>query len=126
MPRVKRGVTAHRRHKKILKLTKGYRHGRKNIFRLAKQAVLKAGVYAYRDRRAKKREFRKLWIIKLNAAARERGLTYGQLIHGLKKAKIELDRKMLAKLAMEHPMEFSKIVKRASPTSPITNKPNSE
>lgn len=91
MPRVKRGVTAHARHKKILKLAKGYRGRRKNVFRIAKQAVMKAGQYAYRDRRTKKRVFRQLWIARINAAARELGLTYSQFANGLKKASIEIE-----------------------------------
>ena len=96
MPRVKRGVTAHARHKKILALAKGFRGRRGNVFRVAKQAVMKAGQYAYRDRRAKKRVFRQLWIARINAAARANGLTYSQFINGLNKAQIGLDRKVLA------------------------------
>lgn len=112
MARVKRGTIQKKRHKKILKLAKGYKHGRKSVFRLAKQAIIKAGVYSYRDRRTKKREFRKLWIIKLNAAVREEGMSYSKFINGLKKAKIELDRKVLAQLAVQYPDEFKKIVEK--------------
>ena len=100
MPRVKRGVTARARHKKILALAKGYRGRRKNVYRIAKQAVMKAGQYAYRDRRQKKRQFRQLWIARINAAARENGLPYSKFMNGLKKALIEIDRKVLADLAV--------------------------
>ncbi|BDI05714.1 50S ribosomal protein L20 [Sphaerotilus microaerophilus] len=110
MPRVKRGVTAHARHKKILKLAKGYRGRRKNVYRIAKQAVMKAGQYAYRDRRAKKREFRRLWIARINAASRALGVTYSRFMAGLKKAKIEVDRKVLADLAVNDPAAFGSIV----------------
>lgn len=110
MPRVKRGVTAHARHKKILALAKGFRGRRKNVFRIAKQAVMKAGQYAYRDRRARKRVFRQLWIARINAAARERGLTYSKFIAGLKKAAIDLDRKVLADMAVNDPAAFGGIV----------------
>lgn len=96
MPRVKRGVTAHARHKKILKLAKGYRGRRKNVYRIAKEAVMKAGQYAYRDRRQRKRQFRTLWIARINAAAREFGLSYSVFMNGLKKASIDIDRKVLA------------------------------
>ena len=96
MPRVKRGVTAHARHKKILALAKGYRGRRKNVYRVAKQAVMKAGQYAYRDRRQRKRQFRSLWIARINAAARELGMKYSTFMNGLKKAQIEVDRKVLA------------------------------
>ena len=112
MPRVKRGVTAHARHKKILKLAKGYRGRRKNVFRIAKQAVMKAGQYAYRDRRAKKRVFRRLWITRINAAVRAQGLTYSQFTNGLKKAAIEIDRKMLADLAVHDSAAFGSIVEQ--------------
>ena len=94
MPRVKRGVTAHARHKKVLALAKGFRGRRGNVFRIAKQAVMKAVQYAYRDRRAKKRVFRRLWIARINAGARELGLTYSQFANGLKKASIEIDRQI--------------------------------
>ena len=100
MPRVKRGVTARARHKKILALAKGFRGRRKNVYRVAKQAVMKAGQYAYRDRRNKKRDFRRLWIARINAAARELGLTYSQFINGMNKAGITLDRKVLADIAV--------------------------
>ncbi len=100
MPRVKRGVTAHARHKKVIKQAKGYSGRRKNVYRVAVQAVTKAGQYAYRDRRQKKRVFRQLWIARINAGARECGLSYSRLINGLKKAEIEIDRKVLADLAM--------------------------
>ena len=100
MPRVKRGVTARARHKKIIALAKGYRGRRKNVYRIAKQAVMKAGQYAYRDRRQKKRQFRSLWIARINAAARELGLKYSTFMNGLKKAQIEVDRKVLADLAV--------------------------
>ncbi len=110
MPRVKRGVTARARHKKVLKLAKGFRGRRGNVYRIAKQAVMKAGQYAYRDRRAKKRVFRRLWITRINAAARGLGLTYSQFANGLKKAAIEIDRKMLADLAVNDKAAFSSIV----------------
>lgn len=112
MTRVKRGVAASKRRKNILKKTKGYLLGRSKKYRQAKEAYLKAGQYAYRDRKAKKRDFRKLWIIRLNAAAKEQGLSYNKLIHGLKKAKIELDRKILADIAVNHPKTFAAIVKK--------------
>mgnify|MGYP003583116217 FL=1 len=110
MPRVKRGVTAHARHKKILALAKGFRGRRGNVFRIAKQAVMKAGQYAYRDRRAKKRVFRQLWIARINAAARANGLTYSQFINGLNKAEIGLDRKVLADIAVHDEVAFAAIV----------------
>ncbi len=110
MPRVKRGVTARARHKKVLALAKGYRGRRKNVYRIAKQAVMKAGQYAYRDRRAKKREFRRLWIARINAASRALGLTYSKFMAGLKKAQIEVDRKVLADLAVHDPVAFGSIV----------------
>ena len=110
MPRVKRGVTARARHKKILALAKGYRGRRKNVFRIAKQAVMKAGQYAYRDRRTKKRVFRQLWIARINAATRGLGLTYSKFIAGLKKAQIELDRKVLSDMAIHDPAAFAAIV----------------
>ena len=100
MPRVKRGVTARARHKKVIALAKGYRGRRKNVYRIAKQAVMKAGQYAYRDRRQRKRQFRALWIARINAAAREAGLKYSTFMNGLKKAQIEVDRKVLADLAV--------------------------
>jgi large subunit ribosomal protein L20 len=113
MPRVKRGVTARARHKKVLALAKGFRGRRKNVYRIAKQAVMKAGQYAYRDRRAKKREFRRLWIARINAASRALGLTYSKFVAGLKKAKIDLDRKVLADLAVNDPAAFGSIVEKA-------------
>ena len=112
MPRVKRGVTAHARHKKILKLAKGFRGRRKNVFRIAKQAVMKAGQYAYRDRRTRKRVFRQLWIARINAASRELGVTYSKFMAGLKKAQIDIDRKVLADLAVNDPAAFSSIVEK--------------
>ena len=110
MPRVKRGVTARARHKKILALAKGYRGRRKNVYRVAKQAVMKAGQYAYRDRRTRKRVFRSLWIARINAAARSHGVTYSRFMAGLKKASIEIDRKVLAELAVNDPAAFGSIV----------------
>ena len=112
MPRVKRGVTAHARHKKILDLAKGYRGRRKNVYRIAKQAVMKAGQYAYRDRRAKKREFRALWIVRINAAVRDLDMSYSVFIAGLKKAEIEIDRKVLADLAVHDRAAFNKIAEQ--------------
>ena len=110
MSRVKRGVIVRKRHKKLLKLTKGYRHTRKNLVKVAKQATLKAGTYQYRDRRNKKRNFRRLWIVRLNAAVRAHGLTYSKFIRALKDKKIELDRKILADLAVNNPEEFEKVI----------------
>jgi large subunit ribosomal protein L20 len=110
MPRVKRGVTAHARHKKILALAKGFRGRRKNVFRIAKQAVMKAGQYAYRDRRTRKRVFRQLWIARINAASRELGVTYSRFIAGLKKANIDIDRKVLSDMAIHDPAAFASIV----------------
>jgi large subunit ribosomal protein L20 len=112
MPRVKRGVTAHARHKKILALAKGYRGRRGNVFRIAKQAVMKAGQYAYRDRRTRKRVFRQLWIARINAASRELGVTYSKFMAGLKKAQIGIDRKVLADLAVNDPAAFGAIVEK--------------
>jgi large subunit ribosomal protein L20 len=113
MPRVKRGVTAHARHKKVIDAAKGFRGRRGNVFRVAKEAVMKAGQYAYRDRRVKKRDFRVLWIARINAAARELGMTYSVLMNGLKKAEIEIDRKMLADLAVADKAAFAKIAGQA-------------
>ncbi|AWI53795.1 MAG: 50S ribosomal protein L20 [Aquabacterium sp.] len=113
MPRVKRGVTARARHKKVLALAKGFRGRRKNVYRIAKQAVMKAGQYAYRDRRAKKREFRRLWIARINAGSRALGLTYSKFIAGIKKASIEIDRKVLADMAVNDPAAFASIVEKA-------------
>ena len=113
MPRVKRGVTARARHKKVLALAKGFRGRRKNVYRVAKQAVMKAGQYAYRDRRNKKRDFRRLWIARINAATRELGLTYSQFINGMNKAGITLDRKVLADIAVHDKAAFASIVAQA-------------
>jgi len=113
MPRVKRGVTAHARHKKVLALAKGFRGRRKNVFRIAKQAVMKAAQYAYRDRRNRKRDFRRLWIARINAAARECGLSYSQFMGGLARAGITLDRKVLADLAVHDKAAFAGIVEQA-------------
>ena len=113
MPRVKRGVTAHARHKKVIKQAKGYSGRRKNVYRVAVQAVTKAGQYAYRDRRQKKRVFRSLWIARINAGARECGLSYSKLIDGLKKAAIEIDRKYLADLAMNDMAAFTAVAEKA-------------
>jgi len=113
MSRVKRGVTAHARHKKILKKAKGYYGRRKNTFRVANQAVEKAGQYAYRDRRAKKRNFRALWIQRINAATREVGMTYSRFIDGLAKAGIEVDRKVLADIAVKEPEAFKALADKA-------------
>tara|TARA_Y100001936_G_scaffold138178_1_gene134991 strand:+ start:257 stop:616 length:360 start_codon:yes stop_codon:yes gene_type:complete len=113
MARVKRGVQSKKRHKKILKQAKGYRGARSRTFKVAKQAVQRAGQYAYRDRRVKKRTFRSLWIIRINAAARENGLSYSKLISGLKKANIDLDRKTLAEIAVNDKEAFSLIAEQA-------------
>jgi len=113
MPRVKRGVTAHAKHKKVLKAAKGYRGARRNVFRVAKQAVTKAGQYAYRDRRQRKREFRALWIARINAAARECGLSYSRFMNGLHKAEIDVDRKMLAELAIFNKEAFAALAEKA-------------
>jgi large subunit ribosomal protein L20 len=113
MPRVKRGVTAHARHKKIIKLAKGYRGRRKNVFRVAKQAVIRAGQQAYRDRRQRKRQFRALWIARINAAARECGLSYSRFINGLSKAGVMLDRKVLADIAVFDKLAFATLAEKA-------------
>lgn len=113
MARIKRGVQAKARHKKVLKQAKGYRGARSRTYKVAKQAVMRAGQYAYRDRRVKKRVFRSLWIVRINAAARENGLTYSKLIAGLKKASIDLDRKTLANIAVNDKEAFSKIAEEA-------------
>jgi len=113
MARVKRGVVARRRHKKILKQAKGYYGARSRVFRVAKQAVTKAGQYAYRDRRQRKRQFRALWITRINAQSRANGLTYSKLINGLKKADIQLDRRVLADLAVHDKSAFAAIVDQA-------------
>ena len=111
--RVKRGVTTHAKHKKVLKATKGMQHGRRRSFRMAKQAVTKALQYAYRDRRNKKRDLRSLWITRINAAARLNGTTYAKLINGMKAKNIALDRKILADLAVNEPEVFASIVKKS-------------
>jgi len=114
MSRVKRGVTSHARHRKVIKQAKGYYGRRKNTIRVARQAVEKAGQYAYRDRKVRKRTFRALWIQRINAAARENGLTYGRLIDGLKRVGIELDRKVLADIAVHEPQTFKGLGEAAS------------
>ena len=111
--RVKRGMAAHRRHKKYLDLAKGFRGGRSKLYRTAREAVERSLVYSYRDRKVRKREFRKLWILRINAAARENGLSYSRLMDGLKKADIVLDRKVLADLAVHEPEAFGAIVAQA-------------
>ena len=113
MPRVKRGVTAKARHKKILSKAKGYRGRRGNVYRIAKEAVMKAGQYQYRDRRNRKREFRALWIARINAAVRELGMSYSVFMNGLKRASIDIDRKVLADLAVHDKTAFSKIAEQA-------------
>ncbi len=113
MPRVKRGVTARARHKKVLKSAKGYYGARSRVFRVAKQAVIKAGQYAYQGRKQRKRQFRALWIIRINAAANQLGISYSKLIAGLKKASIALDRKILAELAVNDKNAFAQIVQLA-------------
>lgn len=110
MPRVKSGKVTRARHKKLLSQTKGFKHGRKKLFRVAKQALLRAKTHEYRDRRRKKRDFRRLWIVKINAGCREHGIIYSDFIKKLKDKKIELDRKILADLAENHPEEFAKVV----------------
>ncbi len=116
MPRVKRGVTTHRRHKKILKLAKGYVGSKSKLYRVANQQVMKSGAYAYAHRKLKKREFRKLWIARINAAARNNGTTYSRMIHGLKIAGVEVDRKVLADLAITDPQGFSELADVAKKT----------
>ena len=113
MPRVKRGVTAHARHKKVLAQAKGYRGRRKNVYRIAKQAVMKAGQYQYRDRCQRKRQFRSLWIARINAAARLEGMKYSTFMNGLKKANIEVDRKVLADLAVFDQPAFAALANQA-------------
>jgi large subunit ribosomal protein L20 len=113
MARVKRGTTTHARHKRILEQAKGYYGRRKNTIRIAKQAVEKAGQYAYRDRKVKKRSFRAIWIQRINAAVREEGLTYGVFMHGIKLAGVELDRKVMADIAMHEPATFKAIIAQA-------------
>lgn len=118
MPRVKRGVTAHRRHKKILKLAKGYRGKRKNVFKLAKNAVMRAGMNAYRDRRLKKRTMHQLWILRINAACREHDIQYSRFIYGLELAGVLVNRKMLAELAVSAPDAFKALVEKAKSVLP--------
>ena len=113
MPRVKRGVQAHAKHKKVLDEAKGYYGARSKVYRVAKQAVIKAGQYAYRDRRQKKRQFRALWIVRINAGARDNGISYSRMMNGLKKAGIEVDRKMLADLAIFDKPAFSALAEQA-------------
>ena len=113
MARIKRGVTAHAKHKGVIAQAKGYRGRRKNVFRVANQAVIKAGQYAYRDRRQRKRQFRSLWIVRINAAAREQGLSYSRLIDGLNKADIDIDRKVLAELAVSDKNAFARLADQA-------------
>ena len=113
MARVKRGVQAHARHKKVIRLARGYSGRRKNVYRVAKQAVIKAGQYAYRDRKQKKRVFRALWIVRINAAARQCGLSYSRFINGLMKADIEIDRKVLADLAVNDPSAFEVLAEKS-------------
>jgi len=113
MARVKRGVQARKRHKKILKLAKGYYNARRKIYRVAKQAVIKAGQYAYRDRKTRKRVFRALWITRINAGARNNGMSYSRFINGLKKADISLDRKVLADMAVHDKAGFAAVVEQA-------------
>ena len=113
MPRAKRGATARARHKKVLKQAKGFRGRRGSVYRVAKQAVMKAGQYAYRDRRQKKREFRALWITRINAAVRELGMSYSTFMSGLRRANIEIDRKVLADLAVRDKPAFAKITGQA-------------
>lgn len=113
MPRVKRGVTARARHKKVLKQAKGYYGARSRVYRVAKQAVIKAGQYAYRDRKQRKRQFRSLWIVRINAAARECGLSYSRFMNGLSKANVEIDRKVLADIAVHDSEAFAELAKLA-------------
>ncbi|MBT3347140.1 MAG: 50S ribosomal protein L20 [Thiotrichales bacterium] len=113
MPRVKRGVQARARHKKVLKEARGYYGARSRVYRVAKQAVTKAGQYAYRDRRQKKRQFRSLWIVRINAEARNNGLSYSNMINGLNKAGVEVDRKVLADLAVHDKIAFAAIAEQA-------------
>lgn len=113
MARVKRGVVARRRHRKVLSRAKGYYGARRKVYRVAKQAVIKAGQYAYRDRRQRKRDFRRLWIQRINAAAREHGMSYSRFINGLKRAEIGVDRKMLAELAVNDKIAFKALAEKA-------------
>ena len=118
MPRVKRGVTARASHKKVLNQAKGFRGRRKNVFRVANEAVMKAGQYAYRDRRQRKRQFRSLWIARINAAAREAGMTYSTFMNGLKRAAIEVDRRALADIAVHDPAAFTQLAQSAKASLP--------
>jgi large subunit ribosomal protein L20 len=118
MPRVKRGVTSRASHKKVLSQAKGYRGRRKNVFRVANEAVMKAGQYQYRDRRQRKRQFRSLWIARINAAAREAGMTYSTFMNGLKRAAIDVDRRVLADLAVHDPAAFTKLAQSARANLP--------
>jgi large subunit ribosomal protein L20 len=113
MPRVKRGVNTRKRHKKILKMAKGYRGSKSKLFKVANQQVMKSGNYAYIHRRLKKRDFRKLWIARINAAARNNGTTYSRMVHGLKVAGVDINRKVLAELAISDPPGFSKLAELA-------------
>ena len=113
MARVKRGVVARRRHRKVLNRAKGYYGARRKVYRVAKQAVIKAGQYSYRDRRQKKRDFRRLWIVRINAAARENGMSYSRFINGLKHAEVEIDRKVLADLAVHDKAAFKALAEKA-------------
>ena len=113
MPRVKRGVTARARHRKVLSRAKGYRGARKNVYRVANQAVMKAGQYAYRDRRQRKRQFRALWIVRINTAARQHDLSYSRFVNGLSKAAVEVDRKILADMAVNDQVAFAALAEKA-------------
>ena len=113
MPRVKRGKTARRRHDKIRKQAKGYRAGRRRLYKRSHEAVMRSYAHAYRDRRLRKRDMRRLWIVRINAAARQQGTTYGRLIYGLRLAGIELDRKVLAEMAVKDPSAFAQVVEKA-------------
>lgn len=124
MPRVKRGVVAKARHQKVLKLAKGYYGARSRVFRVAKQAVIKAGQYAYRDRKQRKRQFRQLWNVRINALARECGLTYSRLIDGMAKASIEIDRKILADLAVHDRVAFAAIADKAKAALVVSYSPS--
>jgi len=116
MSRVKHGVTRHARHRKIIRQAKGYRGRRKNTFRVAKQAVIRAGQYAYRDRRARRRRFRSLWILRINAAARRHGLSYSRMMHGLQRSEVAVDRKVLADLAVRDEATFARLAELARAT----------
>jgi large subunit ribosomal protein L20 len=118
MPRVKRGVVSRASHKKVLNQAKGYRGRRKNVFRVANEAVMKAGQYAYRDRRQRKRQFRSLWIARINAAAREAGMTYSTFMNGLKRAAVDVDRRVLADIAVHDPAAFSQLAQAAKASLP--------